>query len=76
MPAVSANFLRDADMTFATLERDFFRYLNALVEPAVRRGIGSPRFTPASRAFSTKVGARVSQVGAPLRASKRAAISA
>ncbi len=35
-------------MTFATLERDFFRYLNAVVEPAVRRGIGSPRFTPAS----------------------------
>ena len=35
-------------MTFATLERDFFRYLNAVVEPAVRRGIGSPRFIPAS----------------------------
>lgn len=31
-----------------TLERDFFRGLNALVEPAVRRGIGSTRLTPAS----------------------------
>lgn len=35
-------------MTFAELERDFFRTLNAVVEPAVRRGFGSPRFTPAS----------------------------
>lgn len=31
-----------------TLERDLFRGINAVVEPAVRRGIGSPRFTPAS----------------------------
>ena len=35
-------------MNFARLEREFFRYLNAVVEPAVRRGIGSPRLTPAS----------------------------
>jgi deazaflavin-dependent oxidoreductase (nitroreductase family) len=35
-------------MSFAKLERNFFRYLNAVVEPAVRHGIGSPRFTPAS----------------------------
>jgi len=28
------------------LEREFFRMLNAVVEPAVRRGLGSPRFVP------------------------------
>lgn len=32
----------------ATFERNLFRAVNALVEPAVRRGIGSPRFTPLS----------------------------
>ncbi len=31
-----------------TLERDFFRRLNSVVEPAVMRGIGSPSFTPAA----------------------------
>lgn len=29
-----------------TLEREFFRMLNRVVEPAVRRGLGSPRFVP------------------------------
>ena len=28
------------------LEREFFRMLNRVVEPAVMRGIGSPRFVP------------------------------
>ncbi len=28
------------------LEREFFRMLNRVVEPAVRKGIGSPRFVP------------------------------
>ena len=32
---------------FKNLERDFFRALNNVVEPAVRRGIGSSRFAPA-----------------------------
>lgn len=29
-----------------TLEREFFRVLNRVVEPAVRKGLGSPRFVP------------------------------
>lgn len=29
-----------------TLEREFFRMLNRVVEPAVRKGFGSPRFVP------------------------------
>jgi hypothetical protein len=28
------------------LEREFFRMLNRVIEPAVRKGIGSPRFVP------------------------------
>lgn len=31
----------------AAVEREFFRKLNAVVEPAVRYGIGSPRLAPA-----------------------------
>ena len=30
------------------LERNFFRALNSVVEPAVRRGLGSPRLTPST----------------------------
>ncbi|MEM0955439.1 MAG: nitroreductase/quinone reductase family protein [Pseudomonadota bacterium] len=30
-----------------TLEREFFRRLNSVVEPAVRRGIASPKLLPA-----------------------------
>jgi hypothetical protein len=33
---------------FNALERNFFRRLNSVVEPAVRRGIASSRLTPAS----------------------------
>ena len=33
-------------MTNAGIEQKFFRGLNALVEPAVRRGIGSPTLLP------------------------------
>jgi deazaflavin-dependent oxidoreductase (nitroreductase family) len=33
---------------FVKLERAFFRRLNSLVEPAVRRGVASSRLTPAS----------------------------
>ena len=31
----------------ATIERDFFRVLNRVVEPAVKRGLFSPRHAPA-----------------------------
>ncbi|MEM8563045.1 MAG: nitroreductase/quinone reductase family protein [Pseudomonadota bacterium] len=34
-------------MNFTQFEREFFRKLNAVVEPAVRRGIASPRLAPA-----------------------------
>jgi len=33
---------------FAKIEQNVFRCLNAFVEPAVRRGIGSPTLAPAS----------------------------
>jgi deazaflavin-dependent oxidoreductase (nitroreductase family) len=38
------------------LERDFFRLLNAVVEPAVRRGLGSPRLLPAGLIVLETVG--------------------
>jgi len=38
------------------LERDFFRLLNSVVEPAVRCGIGSPRFAPAGLILLESVG--------------------
>lgn len=38
------------------LERNFFRLLNAVVEPAVRRGLGSPRFLPAGLIVLETVG--------------------
>lgn len=38
------------------VEQVFFRRLNALVEPLVRRGIGSPSFTPASVILLETVG--------------------
>lgn len=34
-------------MNFTRFEREFFRKLNAVVEPAVRRGVASPRIAPA-----------------------------
>ena len=34
-------------MNFTQFEREFFRKLNAVVEPAVRRGVASPRLAPA-----------------------------
>lgn len=41
---------------FARIEQGVFRCLNAVVEPAVRRGIGSPTFAPASLIVLETVG--------------------
>jgi len=41
---------------FAKLEQAVFRRLNAVVEPAVRSGIGSPTLTPASLIVLETVG--------------------
>jgi deazaflavin-dependent oxidoreductase (nitroreductase family) len=40
----------------ASFEREFFRRLNAVVEPAVRCGIGSPRLLPAGLIVLESVG--------------------
>ena len=50
--------------TFAKLEQNVFRSLNAVVEPAVRRGIGSSALTPASLIVLETVGFKS---GAPRR---------
>jgi deazaflavin-dependent oxidoreductase (nitroreductase family) len=43
------------------LEQVFFRHLNAIVEPLVRRGIGSPSFTPTSVILLQTVGFKSGQ---------------
>ena len=42
--------------SFARIEQGVFRCLNAVVEPAVRRGIGSPTLAPASLIVLETVG--------------------
>ena len=39
-------------------EREFFRMLNRVIEPAVRKGIGSPRFVPGGLIVLETVGAK------------------
>ena len=41
------------------LERNFFRALNSVVEPAVRRGLGSPRLAPSTLIVLESTGYRV-----------------
>ena len=48
-------------MAVNKLEREFFRKLNALVEPAVRRGLGSPRIAPAGLIVLESVGFKTGQ---------------
>jgi deazaflavin-dependent oxidoreductase (nitroreductase family) len=43
-------------LRFAKIEQSVFRLLNAVVEPAVRRGIGSSALTPASLIVLETVG--------------------
>ena len=38
------------------VEREFFRRLNSVVEPAVRKGIGSPRFSPTTLIVLESIG--------------------
>jgi len=49
-------------MSFSKLEREFFRKLNAVVEPLVRRGVGSPRIAPVGLIVLESVGFKTGQV--------------
>ena len=49
-------------MSLSKLEREFFRKLNAVVEPAVRKGIGSPRIAPAGLIVLESVGFKSGQM--------------
>ncbi len=44
------------------LEREFFRMLNRVVEPAVRRGVGSPRFVPGGLIVLESTGFKSGQI--------------
>lgn len=44
--------------TLATVEREFFRNLNRIVEPLVRRGLGSPRTVPGGMIVVEHLGRR------------------
>jgi len=41
-----------------TLEREFFRMMNRVVEPAVRKGVGSPRFVPGGLIVLETIGSK------------------
>ena len=43
-------------LNFANIEQNLFRRINSVVEPAVRRGIGSPTLAPASLIVLETVG--------------------
>lgn len=49
-------------MSFTRLEREFFRKLNAVVEPAVRKGIASPRIVPGGLIVLESTGFKSGQV--------------
>ena len=46
-------------MSAASLEREFFRTLNRVVEPMVRAGFGSPRIVPGGLIVLETLGRRV-----------------
>ncbi len=48
-------------MSLSKLEREFFRKLNAVVEPAVRMGFASPRIAPAGLIVLESVGFKTGQ---------------
>jgi deazaflavin-dependent oxidoreductase (nitroreductase family) len=49
---------RSQDKTFQRVEQAFFRRLNAVVEPLLRRGVGSSASTPASLVLLETTGLR------------------
>ncbi len=50
-----------AQLISKQFEQNFFRKLNAIMEPAVRRGFGSPRFLPAGLILLESVGFKSGQ---------------
>lgn len=49
-------------MSLSKLEREFFRRLNAVVEPAVRKGVASPRIAPAGLIVLESTGFKSGQI--------------
>ena len=49
-------------MSLNKLEREFFRKLNAVVEPAVRKGVASPRIAPAGLIVLESTGFKSGQI--------------
>lgn len=49
-------------MSFSKLEREFFRKLNAVVEPAVRKGVASPRIAPGGLIVLESTGFKSGQI--------------
>tara|TARA_R110001592_G_scaffold363323_1_gene684037 strand:+ start:139401 stop:139925 length:525 start_codon:yes stop_codon:yes gene_type:complete len=53
---------KETYVSLGKLEREFFRRLNAVVEPAVRKGLASPRIAPAGLIVLESTGFKSGQV--------------